>query len=124
MTLQMPRAFNSKMLTKVVRYSVEKGSFDENNVWINGKSTRKNIWGVLKTGNQFSQFDEGEAIHTEDGGTRFSDYKTLYVTDKFPVQKEDKIGYKGNYYNVLQRSNDATYGFYSVLLEKSKEWRP
>ena len=124
MAMQMKRAFNARMLTRVVKYVIEEGSYDDENVWVEGRVTKKNIYGVIKSGNKFSQFEEGEAVHSEDGGTRFSQYKTLYVTDKFPVERGDKIGYSGSYYNVLQRSEEAVYGFFSVILEKSTEWTP
>ena len=120
----MQRAFNSRMLTKVIKYTIAEGTYDDENVWVEGRVTKKNIYGVIKSGNKFSQFEEGEAVHSEDGGTRFSQYKTLYVTDKFPVERGDKIGYSGSYYNVLQRSEEAVYGFFSVILEKSTEWTP
>ena len=124
MAMQMQRAFNSRMLTKVIKYSIAEGAYDNENVWVEGRVTKRNIYGVIKSGNKFSQFEEGEAVHSEDGGTRFSQYKTLYVTDRFPVERGDKIGYSGSYYNVLQRSEESVYGFFSVILEKSTEWKP
>jgi hypothetical protein len=124
MAMQMQRAFNSRMLTKLIRYMIEEGSYDEENIWVEGRVTKKNIYGVIKSGNKFSQFEEGEAVHSEDGGTRFSQFKTLYVTDRFPIDKGDKVGYAGNFYNVLQRSEESVYGFFSVILEKSTEWKP
>ena len=120
----MQRAFNFRMLTKLIKYSVAEGYYSDENIWVEGRTVKKNIFGVLKTGNKFSQFEEGEALHSEDGGVRYSQYKTLYVTDKFPIEKEDKVGYKGKYYNVLQRSEEEVYGFYSVVLELSTEWKP
>ena len=124
MAMQMQRAFNSRMLTKVIKYSIAEGSYDEDNRWVEGRVIKSNIWGVIKSGNKFSQFEEGEAIHTDDGGERFSQYKTLYVTDKFPIERGDKVGYSGNYYNVLQRSEEEVYGFFSVILERTEEWTP
>ncbi len=120
----MQRAFNSRMLTKVIKYSIAEGSYDEDNRWVEGRVIKSNIWGVIKSGNKFSQFEEGEAIHTDDGGERFSQYKTLYVTDRFPIERGDKVGYSGNYYNVLQRSEEEVYGFFSVILERTEEWTP
>lgn len=124
MAMQMQRAFNSRMLTKVIRYIIGEGHYDDENVWVEGTVTKKNIYGVIKSGNKFSQFEEDEALQTEDGGNRFSQYKTLYVTDKYLIEEKDKIGYAGEYFNVLQRSEESVYGFYSVILEKSKEWKP
>ena len=122
--MQMQKAFNSRMLTKLIKYSVAEGSYDANNRWVEGAVTQRNIFGVIKTGNQFSQFSQGEALITEDGGERYSDYKTLYVTNKFTLLTSDKIKFKGKYFNVLQRSDEDVYGFYSALLEKTKEWTP
>ena len=124
MAMQMQGAFNSRMLTKVVKYVIEEGSYDDENVWVEGRVTKSNIYGVIKSGNKFSQFEEDEALRVEDGGIRASQYKTLYVTDKYPIFEGDKIGYDGKYFNVIQRSEEAVYGFYSVILEKSKEWTP
>lgn len=124
MAMQMQAAFNSKMLTKLIHYRSEEGAYDDNNHWVEGKVKKKNIWGVIKTGNQFSQFDEGEALHADDGGARFSNYRTLYVTDKFPLETSDHIKFKGKFFNVLQRSDESVYGFYKVLLEESEMWKP
>lgn len=124
MAMQMQRAFNARMMTKLIRYSISDGTYDENNVWVEGRKKKNNIFGVIQAGNKFSQFEEGEAVHSEDGGTRYSDFRTLYVTDKFPINLGDKIDFKGVYYNVLQRSDEQVFGFYSVLLEKSEEWKP
>ena len=119
--MNMRRAFNSKMLTKLIREYVEEGTYDENNDWVEGLTVSSTIWGVITSGNKFSQFEEGEALHSEDGGVRFSDYKSLYVTDKNKVGKGDKVISKGVTYNVLQRSDEEIYGFLSYILEKSKE---
>lgn len=122
--MQMQRAFNSRMLTRVVRYVIKEGSYDDDNVWVEGAITQSNIYGVIKSGNKFSQFEEDEALRVEDGGIRASQYKTLYVTDKYPLENTNKIGYQGKYYNIIQRSEESTYGFFSVILEKSKAWTP
>lgn len=122
--MQMQRAFHSKMMTKLICYTVSEGSYDEENVWVEGTVTQKNIWGVIQTGNKFSKLDEGEALHTDDGGERFSNFRTLYVSDKFVIGATDKFLYQGLYFNVLQRSDEATFGFNSVLIEKTLEWTP
>ncbi len=124
MAMQMQRAFNSRMMTRLVKYIVAIGHYDENNDWVQGRVKTASIWGVLKTGNQFSQFDEGEARISDETGIRYSDYRTLYVTDRYPIAVGDKLGHKGRYYNVLQRSDESEFGFYKVLLEKSEEWKP
>jgi len=124
MAMQMQRAFNSRMLSPLTLYSATAGSYDADNIWVEGTTTTQTIYGVIKTGNKFSRHEEGEALHSEDGGARYSDYRTLYITDKYPVEKEDKILFKGKYFNVLQRSDESVFGFYSVLLEKSEEWQP
>ncbi len=124
MAIQMQRAFNSKMLTKMTQFTVEQGHYDTSNRWVQGAVASKKIFGVIKTGNQFSQMEEGEALHADDGGARYSEFRTLYVTDKYPIATGDKVGFKGKYFNVLQKSDEEVYGFYSVLLEKSKDWTP
>ena len=124
MAMQMQQAFDRRMLTKLTRYSVAESTYDENNHIVKGKRITSRIFGVIKAGNKFSQFEEGEALHSEDGGQRYSDYKTLYVTDKNTLDLQDKLGVGDKYYNILQRSDEAVYGFYSYLLEKSEGWTP
>ena len=124
MAMQMQRAFNSRMLTKLFRYQVLEGSRNEFNEWVQGRVIKSKVFGVIKAGNKFSQFEEGEAVHTDDGGQRFSDYRTLYVTKKNAVNPGDKIGFKGKFYNVLQLSDEDEYGFWSYILEKSEDWKP
>lgn len=124
MTMQMQRAFNSKFLVKLIRYSASAGTFDGDNNWVEGKYTRSIIYGRVLAGNKFSQFEEGIAKIVEDGGTRSSDYRGLYVTDKFQLELEDKIGYKGKFFNVLQHSDESPFGFNSFILEKSENWKP
>lgn len=126
MAMQMQRAFNARMLTRLTLFvaPTPKGYYDADNVWTKNPYVETIIQGVIKAGNKFSQFEEGQALHSEDGGQRYSDYRTLYVTDKYPVNLEDKLFLNGVYFNVLQRSDEKTYGFYSVILEKSKEWTP
>ncbi len=124
MAMQMQRAFNSRMLTKLTRHSIAESTYDSNNHVVPGVSSTKKIFGVLQAGNKFSQFDEGIALHSEDGGKRYSDFRSLYLQDKFKLDLTDKIEYKGNYYNILQKSDESEFGFSSYLLEKSEEWTP
>ena len=126
MAMQMQRAFNARMLTKLTLYVAPNpaGQYDENNIWVKNSYTQTEIRGVITAGNKFSQFEEGQALRVEDGGQRVSDYRALYITDKYPVKLGDKLKVNGDYFNVLQRSDEVVYGFYSCLLEKSKEWTP
>lgn len=124
MAMQMTRAFSARMMTPLVRYALSEGSYDENNQWVEGQNVASNIFGVWQSGNKFSQFEEGEALHSEDGGVRFSDFRSLYVKQKYVVNKGDKLKSKGIYYNVLQRSDESEFGFFSYLVEKSEEWTP
>lgn len=124
MTMQMTRAFNARMETTVTHHVLSNGSYDANNDWVEGGIVSSPIHGVLTTGNKFSQFDEGESHHSEDGGIRYSDYKTLYFRAIYDVNRSDKITNAGVHYNVLQRSNELVFGFYKVLLEESTEWTP
>jgi hypothetical protein len=124
MAMQMQRAFNSRMLTKVTKYTQAIGSFDSFNKWVDGAITPSIIWAVIKSGNRFSKFEEGIALHNEDGGTRYSNYKTLHITDKFTVELGDKVLHKNAYYSILQQSEESVYGFTSYIIEKSENWEP
>ena len=123
MAMQMQRAFNARFLVSLTLYGETAGSYNSDNDWIAGAVTTTEIKGRVTAGNKFSQFEEGLAVHNEDGGVRISDYRSLYVTNKYQVNIGDKIGYKGIYYNVLQQSDEDQYGFFSFLLEKSENWR-
>lgn len=124
MAMQMKRAFNAKFLTKVYLYKVAKGTYDANNDWVEGRTTKSTIFGVIKAGNKFSQFEEGEAIHNEQGGIRTSNFRSLYVLNKYSLDINDKVGIAGEYYNVIQTSDELVYGFHSYTIEKSKGWQP
>jgi len=124
MAMNMRRAFNARMLTKLDRYFVSVGEYDEFNEWQAGKDTKSTIHGVIMSGNRFSQFGRGIALKATAGGERFSDYKSLYISDAFTLELGDKIGYKGKFYNILQESEEDTYGFRGFLIEKSKDWEP
>lgn len=124
MAMKMQRSFNSRFLTRVQHYTIAEGSYDDTNEWIEGKQVKKNIFGVIKAGNKFSQFEEGEAMHNEVGGIRTTKYVSLYVKDAVKLEIGDKVGIRGVYYNILQTSDESVYGFHSYLLEKSKNWRP
>lgn len=124
MALSMRRAFNSRMYTTITIYVQEDGSYNEYNDWVSGQLTSRLSRGVIQAGNKFSQFEEGMAVINEDGGVRVSDYRSLYIKSEEEIKLGDKIGYNGIYYNVLQQSDESTYGFDSFLLEKSKNWSP
>lgn len=124
MTMQMQRAFNSKFLVPLTRYKVGAGSYDADNNWVGGTVTKSTIYGRVVAGNRFSQFEEGIARIVEDGGNRFSDYRGLYVTNKYSIDTTDKVGYMGMYFNVLQQSDESPFGFHSYILEKSENWKP
>jgi len=120
----MKRALNAKMLSKLTRYIIKPGAYDADNNWVAGRTIPTIVWGVIKAGNKFSQFEEGDALRPEDGGARFSRYRSLYITDKFTIDIGDKIGFKGKYYNILQQSDEGVYGFNSYIVEKSEDWTP
>ena len=92
MALQMQRAFNYKMLTTMTLYTISAGSFDATNEWVEGSIVAAPFKGVLQAGNKFSQFEEGIALHEEVGGKRYSDFRSVFVTDKVVIAVEDKIG--------------------------------
>ena len=121
----MNRAFNSRMVTKMLRYKEGEGTFNEYNEYVRGNIVISTFFGVVLAGNKFSQFDEGIARVATEGGERFSDYRTLYVQDRFPrLKMNDKIKFRDTYYNVLQESDEAIFGFNSYILEKPKDWSP
>lgn len=120
----MSGAFNSEMLIELEKYATTAGSYDENNIWVAGTKVKSTIWGIFKTGNKFSQHDEGISLHSTDGGDRLSNYKKLWVTDNYPVSMEDMIGFKGKYYNVLQQTEETVHGYNGYLIEESKERQP
>ena len=122
--MQMQRAFNARMLTKMFKYSIESGTFDEFNNFVEGRSVKSTVFGVIVAGNKFSQFEEGIAVNNEDGGIRFSDYRSIYIIDKYNLVIGDKILFKGKYYNILQESDEDIYGFKSFIAEKSENWKP
>ena len=120
----MARAFNSKMLTNVERYKMYPGFYNDENDWIEGRWIKSTIPAVIKTGNKFSQFEEGVALISMEGGERFADFRSLYVPAQHLIELADKVGYQGEYYNVLQMSDELTFSFRGYLLEKDKSWTP
>ncbi len=124
MAMQMQRAFNARFLVSLTTYIEAAGSYDDDNDWIPGSLTINPIKGRVTAGNKFSQFGKGLAIHNEDGGIRTSDYRTLYITDKYVLNIGNIVSYKGVYYNIVQQSDEEQFGFTSYLLEMSKNWSP
>jgi len=124
MTMNMHRAFNSRMLAAMQLFTVSAGSYDANNNWVEGSLVESTLYGVITAGNKFSQFEEGIAIHAEDGGARYSNYRNLYIRNIYTLKKEDKILFRSKYYNVLQQSDEEVFGFHSWILEKSEDWTP
>mgnify|MGYP003676210849 FL=1 len=123
-SMNMRRAFNSKMLTKIKRYAISGGAYNEDNDWVQGNSVVSDIYGVIKAGNKFSQFDEGISKHLDEGGIRNSDYWSLYVVEKFALEMNDKVYFHGRYYNVIQESDETEFGFHSYLIERVHNWEP
>jgi hypothetical protein len=124
MTMQMQRAFSSRMQTPLTLHKVNEGSYDDDNNWVQGSKKTTSIFGVITAGNKFSQFDEGISLHSEDGGARYSNYRNLYVKDKYQVSRGDKVSFRDAYYNVLQESDEQIFGFSSFILEKSEDGTP
>jgi len=118
----MQRAFNARMLSKVKHYTIGEGHYNDDNDWVEGTVTSRNVFGVIKAGNKFSQFDEGISIHSDEGGHRTSDYRTLYVIDKYSIDIGDKIRFKDTNFNIIQQSDESVYGFNSFIIEKDKNW--
>jgi hypothetical protein len=109
------------MQAPITLYKVDTGAYDEDNNFIPGAKVASTVYGVIVAGNKFSQFDEGISLHSMDGGARYSNYRNLYIQEKYQVSIGDKMGFRGAYYNVLQESDEQVYGFSSFILEKSDE---
>jgi len=119
--MQMQRAFNSRMQAKCISYKESPGHYDDKNNWIKGRYTTNTFYAVIQAGNKFSQFDEGIARHAMEGGNRFSDYRNMYVQDKFPsLEMNTKVMFRNTYYNILQKSDEGVFGFNSYIIEKDK----
>jgi len=121
MTMNMKRAFSSRMQAPMTLSTISAGSYDSNNDYTPGAKVDSTIYGVIVAGNKFSQFDEGISLHSMDGGARYSNYRNLYVQERWTVYVGDKISFRGAYYNVLQESDEQIFGFSSFILEKSDE---
>ena len=121
MTMNMKRAFSSRMQAPMTLSTVSAGSYDDNNDYVPGARVASTIYGVIVAGNKFSQFDEGISLHSMDGGARYSNYRNLYVQERWTVNVGDKISFRGALYNVLQESDEQVFGFSSFILEKSDE---
>lgn len=124
MTMNMKRAFNSKMKSRLTHYSISDGYHDDDNDWIPGKAKAGYVFGVVTSGNKFSQFEEGQAIINTESGIRKSDYKQLWIEDKYGIAIDDKIGTKGKFYNILQHTDETVFGFQGFLIEEAKNWSP
>jgi hypothetical protein len=124
MAMSMRLAFGSQMLTKVTHYKVGESYYDDNNEIVKGHVSESIIYGVIKAGNRFSQFDVGIALQATESGERLSDYRSLYLTSDYEVSMNDKFGYEGGYFTIIQQSRELTYSFLGLLIEKSKVWRP
>ncbi len=124
MAMNMGRAFNAKFMTRITLYSIAQGRRNEVNDWIEGRTTSKYVRVVLSSGNKFSQFDEGVSIKNMEGGIRTSDYRQIYVKAHYGVKIGDKFGHKGEYYHILQNSDEEVFGFDGFMIEKAKGWVP
>jgi hypothetical protein len=123
MAMNMARAFNARMMTTLIRYELTApGTYDAVNDFIEGTYTPSNFKGVITTGNKFSQFEEGVALKPTESGERFSDYRTLYVPLVSLLTPDDRVGYLGQNYNIVQMSPEDTFNFRGYLLEKDKNW--
>jgi len=125
MAMNMERAFNSRMETKMVRLVTSAGSYDANNVWIPGVKTNSTFFGVLTVGNKYSQFDEGIGVKATEGGERNPNWRLLYVKGRWgEFSMGDYILYKGKYHKIIQKSDEETFNFYSYLAEELKDYQP
>lgn len=120
MTMQMKRAFNAKFMVKFKYKFKSAGSYDINNIFVEGTSSYQDLKGRIIVGNKFSQFDEGIAIQNEDGGTRTTDYISVFI--KTNVNTMMVVGgtveFKSKNYNILQCSDESHFGFKGFLCER------
>lgn len=117
----MQKAFNRKMLVKMVRVVQLKGFYNADNDYVEGSTYKEVFYGVNIVGNRFAQFEEGIARDSTVGGERFSDYRTIHVSIKFPeMNMGDHVIFRGTTYNILQMSDEQHYNFSSYIIEKIK----
>ena len=121
MTMNVKRAFDSRMMTKLTVYPIS-GVYNEYNDYVFEVGSPYTIRGVWYVGNRFAQFDEGIAVKNENGGARYSNYRTLYTKKNLNVTS--KVAFEGVYYNILQKSDEKIFGFTSYLVEEDKNWSP
>jgi hypothetical protein len=106
------------MLTNITLRSVVEGEFNEDNDWVEGAYSDSTIYGRLLVGNKFSQFDVGVSKRVEYGGTRFSNFRSLFIKDIYKLNlKTDLIVHKGLVYNILQEADETVFGFRGFLIE-------
>jgi hypothetical protein len=117
MAMNMRRAFNAKMLTRLTLLKNQGGYFDDDNTWVKGEQKKSIVFGRVIVGNKFSQFSEGLATVAEDGGERYTDYRSLYVRDIYDISIRDQIIFKGKVFNIIQQSDETVFGFNSFLIE-------
>ena len=118
MAMSMHGAFNALMMTDMTLIKYGGGAYDDDNDWIVAPTTETAFKGVITTGNRFSQFDKGIALDAEDGGARFSDFKSLYVKDTVPIELGDRIRYRSKVYRTIQQTEENTFGFNGFMIEK------
>ena len=121
MAFSMHRAFNNRMQSPILVRTKAAGSYDDDNIWVEGAETSHTVYGVITAGNKFSQFEEGIALHAEDGGARYSNYRNLYIKDIWIINNDDRLEFRGDTYRVLQESDEEVFGFNSFILEKEED---
>ncbi len=121
--LQMGRAFNSKMLSRVLVHAKTAGAYDEMNDWVEGVPIKFNAFVVVRASKKGGE--GGETLQSDTSGNRTSDYKQIsFQYPRFQIEVGDKIEYKGKYYNVLNATDHDEYGFKHMVIEKSDNWTP
>lgn len=124
MAMQMGKAFNSKFMVPISLYRYVAGSYNIDNEWNTPAREEEVISGIITSGNKFSQFDEGIALQSEDGGARFSNFRKLYVKSSVGIGMEDRLVYQNYYYNIIQQSDETAFGFQSFIIEKAERLNP
>lgn len=125
MAMKQRRAFNARMMTRLSKIVKGTSGYDDNNVWVEAAMTQGTVVGVWTTGNRFTEFDKGISMKPTAGGERFSDFRTLVIsTATQSLDMEDRLEYKGNYYNLIQQTPEDEFGFKAFLAAKLFNWTP
>lgn len=125
MAMSMVKAFNPRMMTKLVGYRFGQGHFDSLNNYVQGALEEYHFSARILSGNRFSQFDEGVALQTTPSGNRVSKFLSVYIPMVYgDITIGDKFKHNGEYYNILGMLDESVYSFRGFLCELVNDWNP